>query len=339
MSRLYFYPKMDYQQGETKNPYVKDFENALSVHHEVINKKFNSTGVLDLFKYLFKADIYLFNWIEEIPRRRLGKFQVPIFVFFLLTTKLFRIKVIWVLHNKYSHNLAKNKWSDFMYHLMMKNSDLILTHSSNGIEFGKKRYPKAVKKIKYEIHPIKSRLNAEYAEKKYDFIFWGSIQPYKGIVRFLKFVKERKDTSTIKILIIGNCLDVDYKKQIESYVCSNITYKEKFYSFEDIGKFAAQSKYILFTYSRSSVLSSGALMDSMRMNCRVIGPNYGAFQDLSYLTMVNTYNDFEDVLKILSLDQLQPIDNTELDIFFKENSWLAFAHKLNVYTSELLLKR
>lgn len=339
MTKFYIYPKIVLKSSDVQNLYINDFEDAISVHHEVVNKEKNSKGVVDFFKYFGKIDIYLFNWIEDIPRRKMGKLQVLFFILFLVLVKIRHKKIIWILHNKYSHNMASNPWTDFMFKTMMKNADLILTHSNEGIAFAKKKYPKYAHKIKYEIHPIKEKFLNESTQKKYDFLFWGSIHPYKGIVKFLEFIKAQDDIDSPKILIIGRCFDVDYKKLLRSSLNADMVFEDKFYAMDDIAQFAAQSKFILFTYNTGSVLSSGALMDSLRMNAQIIGPNHGAFKDLSHLPTVHVFDDYEDILTVYkNRSEDQESDQQELNQFFEENSWLKFADKIQKHSINLLLK-
>jgi len=337
MTKFYFYPKITLKPGEVKNSYVDDFENAISVHHEVVNKEPSSKGVLDFFKYLGKTDIYLFNWIEDIPRRKMGKLQVLFFIIFLRLAKIQRKKIIWIFHNKYSHNLSKNRWTDFMFKTMMKNADMILTHSNEGIEFAKEKYPKYAHKIKYEIHPIKDKLPNKSTQKKYDFLFWGSIHPYKDIVKFLNFIRTQDHINVPRILIIGRCFNEDYKKLLRSSLTAEMVFEDKFYDMEDIAQFAAQSKFILFTYNSGSVLSSGALMDSLRMNAHIIGPNHGAFKDLSYLPIVHVFDEFEDIITIYTDSyEIQASDHDELEQFYEKNSWRRFGDKIRNHAAQLL---
>ena len=339
MTKFYFYPKIKLKVTDIQNSYSYDFENALAVHHEVVNKEPNAKGIFDLFKFLSKTYAYLFNWIEDLPRRKMGKMQVLFFVFFLMLAKIFGKKIVWILHNKYSHNTASNRWTDFMFKTMMRNANLILTHSKDGVAFGKMKYPKYAHKIKYVIHPIKEKIRNSNKEKKYDFLFWGSIHPYKDIVKFLEFIKTRKDIESPKILIIGRCYDADYEKLLRASLSADMVFEDQFYEMEAIADFAAQSKYILFTYNAGSVLSSGALMDSIRMNTNIIGPNHGAFKDLSYLPTVDVFESFEDIVEILrNYSEKVSSKEVELELFFQENSWLKFADHIQSYTEELFVK-
>ena len=295
MLNVYFHPKFDFKITASPNPYIFNLENSLAQKYNIINKNYNKKGVLDFFNYLFKADIYLFNWIENLSERRYGGIQVIFFCLFLIAAKCLRKKIVWILHNKYSHNISRSKWVDIMYYIMLKHSDLILTHSKSGINFVKERNPLYSKKVKYFMHPINPIFpTLSHSDCICDFLIWGTIQPYKGIVDFLKYLKDTGKIHFFKILIIGRCLDYQYKKEVDKYL-----------------------------------LSSGSLMDSIGMGSAIIGPNIGAFKDLSSYHFINTYSTYDKIIDIYNTynsnkdSRLKEIDN-----FCHENSWELFSEKL-----------
>jgi hypothetical protein len=189
-----------------------------------------------------------------------------------------------------------------------------------------------VHKVKYFVHPILPVFPPiATTQKKYDLFIWGTLHPYKGVLEFLKYLKEATTSFPPKIFITGRCFDEAYKKELIQYIPDGVIYEDKFYEIEDIRHFAQQSRYVLFTHKPTSVLSSGALMDAIRMGARIIGPNFGAFRDLKSSGLVNTYDNYDDILTILKEDQKgQEPDLEGLEKFFCENSWEVFGAKLKL---------
>jgi beta-1,4-mannosyltransferase len=326
MDTIYLYPKV----FPCENPYVMNLENSLSAHYKIINKKPNKIGVLNLFNYLFQADIFLFNWIENLPSRRFGNLQVIVFVIFLVVSKALGKKIVWIMHNKYSHDRSGDYMVDFMFNIMIKHSDLILTHSLSGVDFIDSMNPSFTKKTNYLIHPVK-RFNTPVSDKKltYDFFIWGTIWPYKGIIEFLKYLKDSGNTN-FKILIAGICINDIVRFDLEKYLNSDIIYMNKFYGIDEIANFSNQAKFTLFTYKTESVLSSGSLMDSIGMGSVIIGPDAGAFKDLSSYKFVKTYKSYPEIIEIFR--NFRSSDDSvfkEIDNFCNENSWENFEKKLN----------
>ena len=82
MSRIYIYPKEDYSTLESPNPYVEKTEKILETRHRIVNKKPNN-WVLNMVYYLFKTDIYFFNWIENLSMKLIGKIESSLFFVFI----------------------------------------------------------------------------------------------------------------------------------------------------------------------------------------------------------------------------------------------------------------
>ena len=341
MKTIYFYPQFDYEKEASPNPYIKDFQRSLEGNFKIINHKVNHKGVLDFFQYILRTDIYIFNWIEDLPIYKLGKLQTLFFLIFLAFSRIFRKKIVWILHNKYSHFSKKNCWTDFMYKILMKYSDLIVTHSRQGISFVKENYPTEVSKVCYINHPMREKpieVKGVEAEKKYDFLIWGTIQPYKGVLEFLKFLNFSEERGKVKLLIAGKCFDPSYREKMLPYLNENITFKDNFFSLKEILKMANQVNFILFTHKSVSVLSSGALMDAVSMGVKIIGPDHGAFKDLSSLNFIMTYKNYEDILKLNQTNKDIPVNFEELTSFYSENSWEGFGNYMEGKFQELFLK-
>jgi beta-1,4-mannosyltransferase len=334
MDNIYIYPKVE----GADNPYIKNLEDSLSIQYEIINKNIIINGVLDLFRYILKTDVYFFNWIEDLAVRRYGSIQIIVFVLFLICAKCLRKKIVWTLHNKYTHYKIRSYRVDFMYSVMLKHSDLIFTHSQSGIDIIKEKNPSYAKKIKYLVHPIKPILPLlSHTDYIYDFLIWGDIHPYKGVVEFLRFLKETENIHLFKILIVGRCLNNHYKNELNKYLSLNIIHYDKFYEIEEIASFANQSRFTLFTFKPESFLSSGSLMESIRMGSAIIGPNIGAFKDLNSYSFIKTYNTYDEILEIYNnFDYSKSSIYTEAVKFCNENSWDLFGEKLLKELSKVL---
>ena len=182
------------------------------------------------------------------------------------------------------------------------------------------------------ILPISSETNFIY-----DFLIWGDIYAYKGITEFLKFLKESGNLQLYKILIVGRCYDINYKNEVNKYLSLNIIHYDEFYNIEKITNFANQSRFTLFTYRPESFLSSGLLIESIRMGSAIIGPNIGSFKDLSSFKFIKTYNTYEEIIEIYNnFNYNKNSILTEAMNFCQENSWDLFSEKLFKELSKVL---
>lgn len=331
MRKVFLFPVIDEMKG-TPNPYIFNFQQALSKKCFITNTQAPNRGVLNLFLYFFQTDIYIFNWVEYISEKKFGKLQVFLFTFFIYMSILFKKKIIWILHNKTSHHRGTNLWSEYMFGLLMRYSDNIITHSSTGLDFVKDKYPHSADKVSVINHPVKEIYFLQPSTRKpFDFLIWGSIFPYKGIDRFLSYLKENAKYLNYKVLILGKCFNEEYKKKLESLMPVNVQYHDKIFSLEEIATYSTKAKFTLFTYKSDSVISSGSLIDTIRMGNIIIGPNYAAFKDLKNYSFIKTYDSFDEVFSIC--DEYDP-DMTQIledkVKFCKENDWDGFIEKLGM---------
>jgi beta-1,4-mannosyltransferase len=330
--RIYLYPisSEDKIKG-IYNPYMDDLKKALSEHFKVVNSnKPTNKGILDFLKYLTKIDYIFLNWIEKVPEYRFG-FMQTVFLFFLIPVfKVFRIKIVWTMHNKLSHSGKHMNWIKAIFRLMLRSSDVILTHSNEGIAFGNEIYPGSAGRIAYFAHPVKDRRTPAKGEKKFDVLIWGTISPYKGIDLFLEYIYNNQLQNKYRILIVGSASG-EYASRLKNYENEYIKVRNEFISDSALKELIDTSHIVLFTYSKESILSSGALMDSLGYGAKVAGPHVGAFADLAGEGIIKTFSGFDELDHVIesSLNVSDLTDgNQKLEKFLKENSWEKFAENV-----------
>jgi beta-1,4-mannosyltransferase len=331
--RIYLYPlsSEDKKHG-VYNPYMDDLKKSFSPYFEMINdNKPSGTGILDLFRYLHRTDYIFFNWIEKLPDHRFGFFQTILLFFMVPLCRALRIKIVWTMHNKLSHSGKYMRLTRMIFLLMLKRADIILTHSREGIVFGNEMKPGSAGKIVYFAHPVKDRRIENFREKQNDILIWGTISPYKGIDNFLEYLQGNDLQHKYRILIAGRSVSQEYSGRLTAFGNESIRVRDEFISDHDLAELISESRIVLFTYSGESILSSGALMDSLGYGARVVGPHVGAFADLAEEGIIKTFSHFEE-LKIVLENSLNAgktgDDNQQLESFLQENSWERFAENV-----------
>jgi glycosyltransferase involved in cell wall biosynthesis len=331
INKAYIYPITNRNQGGILNPYLDNFMQSMAEEVIFINKNSPSDiGILNLFKYISGKLNYVFlNWIEDLPDKKLGKFQCILLVYVLFPVlHLKKTKIVWTLHNKLSHyaiNIDKKKW---LLSKLVIHSDVILTHASEGVKFIQGINPSAGKKVVFLHHPVNDlKLPNVIKKKNIDFLIWGTIQPYKGLVEFFKLFNQIPDLSKFKIVIAGKVPDKNYLRKLEEVLPNTVELKNKYIPFDILEQMMYESKIILFTYKSDSILSSGALMDSLITGTKILGPETGAFIDLKKAGLVDTYTKVSELIKILEEYNNGPnIDS--LKKFWNMNNWKAFGKRL-----------
>jgi beta-1,4-mannosyltransferase len=333
LKRIYLYPiSSRHSKIVLYNPYIDDLASAIEKYYNVINKHNPSDkGIFDFIRYIFKTDYLFLNWIENLPERKGGKYQTWFFFAILPLLKLLGIKIIWTMHNKLSHSKNHLAVKQSIFNKLLQKSDVILTHSSEGISYAESIVPGIHSRLQYFAHPVKDRRGELRAENTRDILIWGTLSPYKGILEFLKLLHEQNLQNKYKILIIGKSISKDYFNSLLDYSNENILIREDFVDSKALQELISQSKIVLFTYATSSILSSGALMDSIGFGATAIGPEVGAFNDLAKEGIITTYKNQDDIISVINNQPNgnRTIPENNMDTFLKENSWNKYAENVH----------
>lgn len=320
LAKIYYYPSCP--PGGYGNPYSPNVKKAWTKFGVVLDN--NNTPVKPAIKGLLKnccvADVFLLNWIEGIANHRGGFVQYFLAKLCLLVIKIRNRKIVWTLHNIHPHGGA-NDYSDKMSNYLYKHADIIIAHSKDAQEYAEK---KASCPVYYVCHPFNTFGQfASKQERTQEVLIWGTIYPYKGIAQFLQEVNSRNVDLSIRI--VGTCSDSNLLNEIVRNIQNNhkIVFENRRPSFEEIGELISTSKYVLFPYVGGGVSSSGALMDTIAMGGIAMGPNIGAFKDLSKDGICMAYNDYDDMFKRLKTSP--EISKQYVGDFVKQNSWENFA--------------
>ncbi len=317
---LFFFPSEP--STGYQNPYCNHYKESLYKHFNVLDKEKDS-----VFKRIFtlivnscKADVFVFNWIESIIFWRYGFLQFLLAIVALFIIKCRRKKVIWMFHNIHPHN-GKNVFTDYIQNWMYKHASFVISHSKEAADYVQKL---AKGKVIFLCHPIE----AKEVEKSviehtfYDVFIWGAIEPYKGVTEFLSSGISQKMGLSVKVL--GKCQNQELEKTIKKYCTDTITYENRHADFAEIAQYCKIAKYVLFPYVGDCVSSSGALIDTIVLGGTPVGPNIGAFKDLSEESVCLTYNNYEDLGKLLG--ETINIDEESRNRFIKHNSWENFSN-------------
>jgi len=331
--KAYIYPNS--KKGDIPNPYLDNLINSVNKKIQFDNYYTASkTGLFDLLNYIFRIDILLINWLEDVMDKRGGRLQWIFFRAILVPIlRIRKVKIIWILHNNLSHSTNKIKIKRRIFNYCFKLSTLIITHAKDGVRIIKENRKDKTNNTLYIPHPVNSSTRNNSDKKDIDILIWGSISPYKGIHEFITQVKTNSYLKSLRITIAGKIRDKNYKTLLTENLSDNISLLDKQLSLDELHQYLANSKIILFIYSTNSILSSGALMDSLGYGNTIVGPLKGAFKDLHELGMIHGFNDTKEIASICKNILEQKIlvdDETKIKVkkFIEDNSWENFGKKL-----------
>lgn len=330
MKKAYIYPISLHLDKTILSPYLANFMDGLGIEYEFLNREFPSNkGILDLPKYIGRIDTIFLNWIEDLPDKRGGVVQAFFFIVMVFVMKVLKVKVIWVMHNKKSHYDSNKLLKGMLFKFILKRSDLIITHSKEGLEYFDEYKIKNREKGRYYPHPLFQKSLQMNEDPSIDILIWGSIIPYKGIDKFLSYLHDHKLERKYKIVIAGKVKPAEYEKTIKALCNEAIQLDNRYVPEEEVQQYMADSKSVLFTYIGSSVLSSGALMDSLSYGVNVLAPNVGAFKDAREEGLIETYSSFKELMDSLDSYLVSSENKNErIDQFIRENDWTQFSNNV-----------
>lgn len=329
--KITVFPYLIKAPGTRANPYIHDMVQALSElpDVEVVNPP-HRNPLLSLLPLRRQGDVVILNWFESIPDFKHGRIQTLLAVGWFLLLKLRGRKIVWMLHNKHPHDTAHARVKRWLSALAAWGADLIVTHASEGVELVRQRFPTHAHKAHFLHHPTKDRLPDSTADKspRQDFLVWGHITAYKGILELLEYLHEHPQP--YRVSIVGGCSSPTLRRQIESIQVPHATCSFHAPSFDELRAYIRQSRFVLIPYHASSILSSGILMDSLSFGAKVIGPNTGAFKDYARekRLKVYTFDHFDDLASLLAQHGGETACLADYRSFLQDNDWRHFARQL-----------
>lgn len=335
--RAIVYPNLLIDKSIGNNPYIQEFIRYIELEGvEVINAPHKNPLLSLFFKLNASTDACFIHWIENVPLYKHGYLQTLLAIIYVLIQKLRKVKVIWFLHNKKPHDKTNFSLGLFLMRFMAYFSDLIITHSMDGVELVRNKYPYSDNKVYFLDHPTKDRLIYYKSNSKrvYDILIWGTISKYKGVLEFVKYVV--CNDLHLKIRIIGKCDSLEYMSQLVLAKNSNINIENRSISFEELGKYISETQFVLIPYIPDSLLSSGILMDSLSLGSKVIGPNVGSFKDYSQNLdlKVFVFDKYEDINNIIDKCH-DPINISAYADFLQSHSWPNFIREMLCLISKI----
>ena len=129
----------------------------------------------------------------------------------------------------------------------------------------------------------------------------------------------------------------DFFQKLNGYKNNMIQIEDAFVKHEDLAQLIDESHCVLFTYSGESVLSSGALIDSVAHRATVVGPYVGAFKEMADMGIIKAYNHFDEIPQILAeiKEENPELRLKKISQFIQTHTWEEFSKALNSHLTSL----
>ena len=251
-----------------------------------------SRNVLNL-----KTNFIHMHWIEGYAgfstKNRIGALikSLTFIIDVYILKYLLRAKLVWTIHNLYSHECAYPKMEKVIKNFFSKKVDAIICQC----KYAKKKFIKEFGAPENKIHIIshgffkcfENQISKEKARNHLNlrsddlvFLFFGSIRPYKGILHLIKSFKKLSRDKNVKLLIVGKPKNNQIKKDILNRIKNspNIQPMLNFIAQDQIQIYINASDLIIFSYKK--ILTPGGIFLAMSFGKPVIAPRLGCIPEL-----------------------------------------------------------
>lgn len=243
----------------TNNEYINiTKKNFLNIGYEISSMHFS---------LIFKRsnNIFIGNWIEDGISGK-GIILLKGFVLALIKicyAKLAAKKFIWIRHNFKPH---ANNYHKMLYETIIKILILVSDAKCSHAEYmaGYEYIPHPL----YEI-PITNKLSPII--KDLEFIYFGIISEYKGLVELLSEWPEDKE-----LVMYGKCDDIILAEKLKKLIVSRklqVKYKFEFISELELQDIFTRAKYIILPHSLDTMIVSGVFFHAISYGINILVKN------------------------------------------------------------------
>ncbi len=265
--------------SKKRHLYLYPFEHS-NAFVERTKRAFCELGYTPLrFKRLFslknvfqrKQNAVVLNWYEDQPfRKGLSVVTRPLFIlsffFTLLSMRIFSSNVVWVRHNFKPHNVNK---ASTLYRIVIKMLSIVAT------KIVTLEYTPEVKAsvVKHPLYKTDSQLLAQIHSntqqaKKNDYLYFGSIKPYKRLDSLLAVWPEDK-----KLVIAGYCADHNHAAELRQLIRARhlqVTWENAFLTDAELEKTVANSRFVILPHDDNAMISSGTFYYALGLGANII---------------------------------------------------------------------
>ncbi|WP_316569290.1 glycosyltransferase [Neobacillus sp. YIM B06451] len=263
--------------------------NVTNKYNELLSSSLEKKGV-DVFHLLKKDilkikknDIVHIHWPHSLYQSDyklifILKSLLLLNFFFYLKTK--KVKLVWTIHNLYPHKIKYPKLEKWIRQLIINQMDLLFANGHLLREIILKHYKINEQKLKVSLHGVYEgvykRQGLDCREKygipkgKFVYLFFGTINKYKGLENLIRNFKKIQDEESI-LLIVGKLSDDSFhlKKEIEE--AENIISDFRFIPDDEIGDIIYSADLVVLPFKE--ITTSGSAILALTFKKNLLAPN------------------------------------------------------------------
>lgn len=263
-----------------ENKYISNIKKAIASSDSVELTSFRIKNVFLFKKEFFNYDYVWLNWYEDHNGILHG--LIKILTLYILRIK--KIKIVYVFHNKKSHNVKSPFIYKWLFKILMHFSYRIIIHSKSSYD---ELPSNCNEKIVYVPHPNYIEdygpilEESSMFENRLDLLFIGQIKLYKNIELLIDVIKEF-DKEDVFLTICGKAESEHYKAVLSEKAkdIPNVKLDFKFIPDNEINGILSKTDLLILPYNLESSLNSGTIIMAFSYKKSVIAPNIGTLKDM-----------------------------------------------------------
>ena len=267
---------------------------------------------------------WLGNIIGDTENPEVAKLRIEEFLKNIDTMKANGFKIIWTVHNILPHDANLQDCQIKLRVELIKRCDIIHTMCEDTVQLSEAFFSIPEEKIVTVPHPtyetfypnqyseLESRFQLGINYDEFVFLFFGSIQAYKGLHDLVRAFKEldSKSNRKLKLIIAGKVFNQSNFKTIRDEIDSSeniILYQNRIPN-EDVQHYFKAANICVCPYRIT--LNSGVAHLAHTFGTPVIGPNVGGFKELLLNGGGFTYEqlNFEDLVVAMNKSLMMNFD-------------------------------
>jgi len=323
------------------NPYQPRLSECLAEEGMLVTGRIR---IGDLVSQLIRkretVDVIHLHWLPHLEDGNAGIRQARLYAFRLFLLTLLGKKIVWTVHNLYSHESERKSLEKWLVGKVVKRASKIIVHAETSKQLVTDEFGVGCEE-KISVIPhgnylgcypntlsreeSRQRLNLPAASKV--FLFFGHIRPYKGIHQLLAAFQRLIDPEAV-LLIAGEPLNNEMADEIRELASSDSRIKLRLESVPDEEAQVLMNACDAVVFPYQQILTSGAVIMAMSFGKACLAPRIGSIPE----TVIDgkggiLYGPDEEEGLLLSLEKASKISSDEFSQMGRFN--LAIAKKLD----------
>lgn len=242
----------------------------------------------------WKPDVIHFHWLHPymIRATTLGTLARGLRLLIeVLILRMFGVRIVWTLHNLQNHDRKHVRLERWLTRVFVQLADVVIAHCPTAARLGRAAFAdhrrgrwvvlphgSYVGCYRDDVNRKEARERLGLAADELVFLFFGRIQPYKGVLELIAAFRAVEMLKT-RLLIAGQPADADADQLVAKAVagCATITYRPGFVPDDDIQVLMHAADVVVLPFR--DILTSSSVVLAMSFGRAVIAPAIGCIPE------------------------------------------------------------